>query len=123
MVAFFFFRATHVLVLRCTSSSFFCLFVLKNSLSFGVCCFLPQKFYFLFSNLPSNLPFKKKSNLLHSPHGRKKNDLLFLLTVVVLAYYLFRSKKKNEELRRTTKKKKKTHKRENEKRELLLLRF
>lgn len=122
MVAFFFFRATHVLVLRCTSSSFFCLFVLKNSLSFGVCCFLPQKFYFLFSNLPSNLPFKKKSNLLHSPHGRKKN-LLFLLTVVVLAYYLFRSKKKNEELRRTTKKKKKTHKRENEKRELLLLRF
>ena len=64
-----------------------------------MCCFLPQKFYFLFSNLPSNLPFKKKSNLLHSPHGRKKNDLLFLLTVVVLVYFV----SFKEEERRTTK--------------------
>ena len=55
-----FFLSSHVFVLRCTSSSFFCLFVLKNSLS--VCVVFCLKNFIFFSLIcPQICPLKKRA--------------------------------------------------------------
>ena len=99
MVAFFFFRATHVLVLRCTSSSFFCLFVLKNSLS--VCVVFCLKNFIFFSLIcPQICPLKKRATSLAARKEEKPSFSPHCCCFSVLCFVQRRRTKNYEELRR-----------------------
>jgi len=94
-----FFLSSHVFVLRCTSSSFFCLFVLKNSLS--VCVVFCLKNFIFFSLIcPQICPLKKRATSLAARKEEKPSFSPHCCCFSVLCFVQRRRTKNYEELRR-----------------------
>jgi hypothetical protein len=91
-----FFLSSHVLVLRCTSSSFFCLFVLKNSLS--VCVVFCLKNFIFFSLIcPQICPLKKRATSLAARKEEKPSFSPHCCCFSVLCFVQRRRTKNYEE--------------------------